>query len=531
MTLGAFAERIFKRTYALDEHETWEGCARRVAKFVANGDTDLEDKFYDIISERKFIPGGRYLYSAGRDIPAVNNCFMLRADDSREGWADLIAKHMRLLSTGGGVGTYYNDVRPKGSPIKRFGGVASGPVSLMRMVNEVAREVMAGGKRRSALLASLDWTHPDVDEFITAKNWNTDVKAMKERDFNNPAPLDMMNISVWIDPTFIKMLKDKDKQAWAFYMKMVKNMAKTGEPGFLIKQKDDDNEVLTNPCGETRSHLSGDVCNLGAIVLPRIADLTELEYVTRLATEFLYLGSIHGFVADADCAEVRDQSRRIGLGIMGLHEWLLLNGLNYEPNGKLGKWLSVYSSVSDDTAKKVAAKYNGPEPMGRRVVAPTGTTSIIAETTSGIEPVFCTSYKRRYLDGGKWKYVYVIDPTVERLVKNNNLDPDTVEDAYKLAADVERRIAMQAYIQDYVDMAISSTINLPEFGEEGNNNPRKLGETLLKYLPRLRGITMYPDGARSGQPITPVKYETAKKYEDVVYEENEELCKGGVCGV
>ena len=111
------------------------------------------------------------------------------------------------------------------------------------------------------------------------------------------------------------------------------------------------------------------------------------------------------------------------------------------------------------------------------------------------------------------------------------MDPDSFEDATTLAKDVERRLAMQAYVQDFVDQAISSTINVPEWGEPGNNNAKKFSETLLKYLPQLRGITVYPDGARPGQPITPIKYETAKKHKDVIFEESADRCVGGSCGI
>ena len=204
MPLSRFADTIFKRTYAITEDEDWDGCAARVSKFVANGDPHLQKKFFNIISTRKFIPGGRYLYASGREIPQLTNCFLLRAEDSREGWGRLLDKHVNALTTGGGVGTEYSDIRPRGMPVRRYGGVSSGPVSLMRMVNEVAREIMAGGKRRSALWAGLHWQHPDIDDFIQAKNWTTSIRAMKENDFDFPAPLDMTNISVRLDDEFFK---------------------------------------------------------------------------------------------------------------------------------------------------------------------------------------------------------------------------------------------------------------------------------------------------------------------------------------
>ena len=118
-----------------------------------------------------------------------------------------------------------------------------------------------------------------------------------------------------------------------------------------------------------------------------------------------------------------------------------------------------------------------------------------------------------------------------RLVSEKGITADEIEDSYSLSRDVEKRISMQAFVQDFVDQAISSTINLPEWGEPGNNNAKEFGRILLKYLPRLRGITVYPEGARAGQPIVPVKYETAIKHKDVVFQEFDDRCKEGVCGI
>ena len=136
--LSEFANTIFQRTYAIDPDETWDDCAKRVADFVADDDKTLRKEFHQIISSRKFIPGGRYLAQSGKEVPQLTNCFLLKAEDSREGWAKLLGKHIMALSTGGGVGTEYSDIRCSGTPIKRFGGVASGPLSLMMMINEIA---------------------------------------------------------------------------------------------------------------------------------------------------------------------------------------------------------------------------------------------------------------------------------------------------------------------------------------------------------------------------------------------------------
>jgi ribonucleoside-diphosphate reductase alpha chain len=387
MTLGSFAETIFKRTYAFDQNETWDGCAARVSKLVANGDDKLEKEFFEVISERKFIPGGRYLYSAGRDIAQTTNCFLLKAEDSREGWGQLLNKHVVALSTGGGVGTEYSQLREKGALIKRFGGKSSGPIALMCMVNEVARHVMAGGIRRSALWAGLAWWHPDTEEFIKTKNWATGVRAMKEQDFNFPAPLDMTNISVRLDKGFFNQVK-KDESVRDLYYRICKSMCKTGEPGFSIDLGKDKDNILRNPCTEIVSDTDSDCCNLGSINLGRIGSKEELERVTRIATRFLYLGTFHGWLPHDDFLAVRRTNRRIGLGLMGLHEWCIKNDTGYTPSPKLGRWLAIWEAVSDDEATKFSAKMNDVRPVAVRAIAPTGTIGIIGETTTGIEPIY-----------------------------------------------------------------------------------------------------------------------------------------------
>jgi len=389
---------------------------------------------------------------------------------------------------------------------------------------------MAGGKRRSALWAGLPWWHPDVEDFIKAKNWITSVKAMKEADFNFPATLDMTNISVCLDDGFFNQIK-KDKVTQDLYYRICKSMCKTGEPGFSINIKDKKDDVLRNPCCEVTSADNNDVCNLGSVNLARIESLEELEDVTRIAVQFLYNGTFKSWLPHKDFYEVRERNRRIGLGFLGLHEWCLKNNQKYEASGKLGKWLHVWQETSDNEAKLYAEKCNNKVPVAVRAIAPTGTIGIISETSTGLEPLFCVAYKRRFLDSdSKWKYQYVIDPTAERLIQAG-IDPSSIEDSISLSKTVERRIAMQAYVQEFVDMAISSTINLPEWGEHGNSNARKFSEVLLKYLPKLRGITVYPDGSRPGQPITPVEYELAKSKAGVVFEENDERCASGVCGL
>jgi ribonucleoside-diphosphate reductase alpha chain len=239
----------------------------------------------------------------------------------------------------------------------------------------------------------------------------------------------------------------------------------------------------------------------------------------ELATAFLLAGTVYSDVPFVEVDKVRSKNRRLGLGLMGVHEWLCLRGKKYGPDNELQKYLEVYAT-STEVAAELADGWDLSRPIKTRAIAPTGTIGIIAETTTGIEPVFCAAYKRRFLKGDIWNYQYVIDPTADRLVKQG-IDPESIEDAYSLADDVERRVSTQAWLQKYVDHAISSTINLPRWGTESNNEDgvRDFGEMLIKYLPGLRGITVYPDGARGGQPLNAVHFKTALKHIGQTFEE------------
>jgi len=233
--------------------------------------------------------------------------------------------------------------------------------------------------------------------------------------------------------------------------------------------------------------------------------------------------------------KVREKNRRLGLGLMGIHAWLLQRGQGYEVTPELHEWLKVYKDESERAANEHCERLYISKPVAYRAIAPTGSIGILSGTTTGIEPLFAVAYKRRYLtDGTKWKYEYVVDTTADQLIKEFGLDPSKIETAYGLSHDYEKRLKFQADIQDYVDMSISSTINLPSWGSKGNaeQDVGRFAETLSKYAPRLRGFTCYPDGSRGGQPLTEVPYEEAIKHKGIVYEENiDRACVSGVCGI
>lgn len=228
------------------------------------------------------------------------------------------------------------------------------------------------------------------------------------------------------------------------------------------------------------------------------------------------------------------QNSRIGLGLMGMHEWLLQRGHKYEMTDELKQWMRVYESESKRSADAHCDRLFLKRPKGYRAIAPTGTISILAGTTSGVEPIYAVAYRRRYLtDGTKWKHQFVVDGTAQALI-DGGIKPENIESAVDLAGDPERRIKFQYELQKYVDHAISSTINLPAWGSDLNNEDTimKYAETIAKYAPGLRGLTVYPDGARGGQPITSVPYEEAHAKHGVIYEDNsEEQCLSGVCGI
>lgn len=547
---------IFNYKYRHQGAETWDSLVSVLVDKVMGGvvegtpraskeDTDTLKKY---MREMKFIPGGRYLYYANRPVRFFNNCYLLKAEeDTREDWANLSWKSESCLITGGGIGTDYSVYRPEGASISRTGGVASGPVPKMQMINEIGRHVMQGGARRSAIYASLNHAHADVHKFLKAKDWNdmmvpgTDISLgkVKEAKFDFPAPLDMTNISVNYDTAWLLNLY-KSGDPGEVFTRNVEQALRTGEPGFSFNFFDKEHETLRNACTEVTSSDDSDVCNLGSVNISRIDSIDEFSDVVRLGTMFLLYGTLVAELPYKKVYKVREKNRRLGLGLMGIHEWLIKKGSRYEVTPELHQWLSVYRGTSEATSRTVSQLLGVSTPVANRAIAPTGTIGMLAGTTTGIEPVYAVAYKRRYLvEGKRWKYQYAVDSVARDLV-NSGVNPDNIESATDLAKDYERRIKFQADVQDYVDMSISSTINLPMWGSKDNNadTVRPFANTLAKYASRLRGFTCYPDGARGGQPLTSVSYTEAVQHLGKEFDEHVEgndICditgKGGSCGI
>lgn len=550
-----FAENIFRQKYAQGPSDSWDSLADRLVNDVC-GDRSLcakpntspimskEDQaqLAEYIKLMYFIPGGRYLYYAGRPISFYNNCFaLIGQEDTREEWGNFVKKASDALMSGGGIGGEYSVFRAKGKPLARTGGTSSGPIPLMCSTNEIGRNVMQGGSRRSAIYAGLNWSHGDAHDFIRVKDYPEHLRLLKEQDLNFPLPLDMTNISIGWDTKFAVMNGSttlspqlNSNNLPDIWYDSVRRMCKTGEPGHAYNFWENEKDIGRNACGEFTSEDDSDVCNLGSVNFGAIPDINTLRDVCNLASKFLVCGSIRGDLPYDKVREVREQNRKVGLGVMGVHEWLLKRGLCYGMCVELAAWFNCYMMESMYGANEWSDRFFINRPKKYRSIAPAGTIGILASTTTGIEPLYAVAYKRRYLSqGSDWKYQYVIDGTAQRLIDDYGVDPYTIESAYDLAKTPERRIAFQADVQKYVDMGISSTLNLEAWGTEFNNEDtcKDLAHILAKYCHGLRGMTAYPDGSRGGQPLTVVDYDFAKNQEGMVYDEVEDRCSGSVCGI
>ena len=545
-----FSEDIFYTKYSHEGAETFHELACTLVEDVCqtNLSRDEKEALIDHISNLRFLPGGRYLYYAGRDKKFFNNCYLLRAEeDTREDWADLSWKSESCLMTGGGIGVDYSIYRSEGQTLKGTGGIASGPIPKMEMINSIGQKVMQGGSRRSAIYASLNWQHDDVDKFLTAKNWfdmpvgstGKTLFDIKQEDFNFPAPLDMTNISVNYDTKWLLRYWEEGRIGNVFKTNVAQAL-RTGEPGFSFNFFEKENETLRNACTEVSSEDDSDVCNLGSLNFARIDDLNQLQEVVQLATKFLLCGTLRAELPYDKIYTVREKNRRLGLGLMGLHEWLIQRGHKYETTPELHRWFKVYEAESDKVARSFANTLNISIPVAVRAIAPTGTIGILGGTSTGVEPIFAVAFKRRYLKNKRWHYQYVVDSAAHEMIELYDIKPESIESALDLVTNYERRLNFQANVQEYVDMAISSTINLPAWDTEDNNEGKveDFAQTLAKYAHRLRGFTCYPDGCRGGQPLTKVPYSEALEKLGEEFEDNiqaHDICQisgmGGVCGV
>jgi ribonucleoside-diphosphate reductase alpha chain len=548
-TLDENALRILEARYLeRDEHgrvrETPGEMFWRVARAVASVESrfgaspdDVAPAFHGMIASLEFLPNSPTLMNAGRATGQLAACFVLPVEDSMDAIFESLKSAALIQQTGGGTGFSFARLRPRDDLVARTGGKASGPVSFMRVFNAATDAIHQGGVRRGANMAMLRVDHPDVVEFI-------DVKS-------DPRELENFNVSVAVTDAFMKAVAADGSydlinprtgkvagslEARPVWERIVQRAWQSGEPGLVfIDRVNAVNPTpqlgrieACNPCGE-QPLLPYESCNLGSVNLAKFVsgrsmDWERLRTTVRLAVRFL------DDVIDANkyplaaIESVTKANRKIGLGVMGFADALVLRGIRYDSDEALAAADEVARFVHEESRKasEELAEKRGAFPAfvgslwslrGDRprrnatvtTVAPTGTISLIAGCSSGIEPLFAVSYVRRALDGAT--VLTVTHPEHERAVRERG--PEGAKELFRTAGEIapEWHVKMQAAFQRHVESAVSKTINLPKQATPAD--VKKAYE--LAFELGCKGITVYRDGSRDAQVLSVPTTEHGRK--------------------
>jgi len=529
--------------------EDWKGLCERVSQAVcANEDLETRQSkqlmIFSYLFNKQFVPAGRILRNAGKTKRNMLNCFVIPISDSIESIATCIKDSLITWSSGGGVGVNFSTLRPVGAEIHGKGGQSSGLVSFMQAMDAVAETIECGGARRSATIAIIDISHPEVEEFIDCK-----LKHGKLRNFN---------ISVAINNQFLEAVERdgdwelkfglkvyKTVRAKELWERILNNIVKSAEPGILNYSKlTKDNSyyfnpiIATNPCGELPLPAYGS-CDLGSLVLPKFVtggdtDWDLMKDVIHHGVRFLDNVIDLTTFPIPQMRDVAEQGRRIGLGVMGLADYLFQKQLRYGSPEAVEQIEKLFAFIRDEAyrASVELAKEKGPFPKfnpvdygkasfvrklpaglrrdikkyGIRNVAlltcpPTGTTSMLAGASSGIEPLFSKAYTRKDRIGER----QIVHPMYEKFLKSGESVPEWFVDAHDLTP--EQHFETQAVIQKYLDGAISKTINLP-----AGTTVEQIGGWMQEYAYDLKGVTMYVDRSRPEQVLYSMTKQEIKDY-------------------
>ena len=532
--------------------ETPDQMFGRVAKAISGKSEEFEKRFYSSMKNLEFLPNSPTLMNAGTELGQLSACFVIPVPDSIEDIFGALKAMAIVQQSGGGCGFSFSRLRPKGDIVRSTMGSASGPVSFMRIFDVTTDVIKQGGRRRGANMGILNVNHPDILNFITSKE--------KEGVLRN------FNISVGVNDDFMEAVKKhRDYElinprnnecvrslGADDVFDLIATMAwRTGDPGLVFLDSINAHNPTpkyqidsTNPCGEVPL-LDWESCNLGSINLAKIVrkndiDWEQLRDLTVLGVRFL------DDVIDANryplprIGEMTRANRKIGLGVMGFAEMLLELGIPYNSEDALDlgrKLMRFMTSVARETSVRLGEE-RGPFPnidesiwKGTNMrnatlttIAPTGSISIIAGTTSGIEPLFAVSFVRNVLDHAR---LVEVNPVFERVARERgfysrdlmiaiaktgsvqNLDiPKDVKEVFVTALDIDPdwHVRMQAAFQESVDNAISKTINLRK--DAGTGDVRKA--FLLAYELGCKGITIYRYGSKSEQVLSFGEYVSAE---------------------
>jgi len=563
---------------------------RRVAANIARADllydpdADIgrtEKEFYGIMIRKEFLPNSPTLMNAGRELQQLSACFVLPVEDSMEGIFESVKQAAIIHKSGGGTGFSFSRLRPKNDVVRTTGGVASGPVSFMKVFNHATEAVKQGGTRRGANMGILRVDHPDIFEFIDCKT--------REKEITN------FNISVAITDRFMEALeKDESYElknprtgevvsrvpARVVFNKIASNAWKNGEPGlFFIDTANRANPTphiaaieATNPCGE-QPLIPYESCNLGSInlevhVIPdrgqpgrMTIDWERLERTVRSSVHFLDNVIDMNHYPIPQIEEITKGNRKIGLGVMGFSRMLFALGIPYDSMEGIKtarKVMKFIRDVGHDESSRLAER-RGVFPNwessiyereGKRIrnacvttVAPTGTLSMIADTSGGCEPEFSLIWYKNVMGGEHLPYtldyfVHVAksegfwsDNLIEKIIANHgsvrglSQIPEKWQAIFATAHDVspEWHVRMQAAFQEFTDSAVSKTINLPQ-----NATVEDVKRAyILAYKLGCKGITVYRDGSRSEQVMN---VGNSKEMKGNRVEEGEEESKSGKLG-
>ena len=570
LNISETAFTVLKERYLIKNEkgeiiETPKQMFRRVAYEVAKADLQyentfdimkLEDQFFEMMSNFYFLPNSPTLMNAGTEIGQLSACFVLPIEDSLESIFEAVKKTAIIHQTGGGTGFSFSKLRPKGDIVRCTHGVASGPVSFMQVFDATTEVIKQGGRRRGANMGILKVQHPDILDFIISKG---------EADI-----LTNFNISVGITDNFMKAVKQNEEFdlinprtheittkliAQNVFNLIIQNAWNTGDPGVVfldtINRFNPTPELgtieSTNPCGEVPL-LPFESCNLGSINLSKLVEygkfnVKKFKEVISLAVHFLDNVIDVNLFPFPEIEKVTKGNRKIGLGVMGFADCLAKQYISYNSDEGVEKARQIMKIISKEAKLKSMqlAETRGAFPNYEKSVffkekikirnatltscAPTGTISLIANCSSGIEPIFAIAYTRHILDS----IFYDINPVFEEMIRNEGIYskelvkkiaeqgsiqsipeiPDKYKIIFKTSLEIspEYHVRTQAAFQEFTDNSVSKTINF-------NQNATIEGikkSILLAYDLGCKGITIYRYGSREGQVLQVGKEGSHKK--------------------